>query len=102
MNLYNYLKEEMTLNNIKDDLSKHVHIIQNQITLYLKVAETEQEHNDILSIIVEELEGMISIFNNIGFDYQPETTPDVNEDTFRDILDKFKEELSYFLNHQDF
>ena len=36
MNLYNYLKEEMTLNNIKDDLSKHVHIIQNQITLYLK------------------------------------------------------------------
>ena len=99
MNLYNYLKEEMTLNNIKDDLSKHVHIIQNQITLYLKVAETEQEHNDILSIIVEELEAMISIFNNIGFDYQPETTPDVSEDTFRDILNKFKEELSYFLNH---
>ena len=99
MNLYNYLKEEMTLNNIKDDLSKHIHIIQNQITLYLKVAETEQEHNDILSIIVEELEAMVSIFNNIGFDYQPETTPDVNEDTFRDVLDKFKEELYYFLNH---
>ena len=99
MSLYSALQEALTINTIRDDLLKHVHDIQDNITDYLKVAETEEEHNEILGRLVEELNSMIFIFNNIGFDYQPETTPDVNEDTFRDILEKFKEDLSRYLNN---
>ena len=99
MNLYNYLKEATTINAIRESIIRPIHEIQNLITYYLKVAETEKEHNELLGDIINELNKIVVILNDIGYDYQPENTPDVNEDTFRNTLDKFKDDLSRYLNN---
>ena len=66
MNLYNYLKEATTINAIRESIIRPIHEIQNLITYYLKVAETEKEHNELLGDIINELNKIVVILNDIG------------------------------------
>ena len=96
MNLFRYLKENMLLNQLKDTLNPSLHTTQNIITQYVKIGENKI---DLLSMLIDQLNIIVNIFKDLDFDYSPELVPDEDEDVYINILDKFKEQISYFLNN---
>lgn len=98
MNLYKYLKETAILDQLKQTMLPNFHKLQDLITEYIVVDDPNNALTlldgmiDLLTSIIEELE-------NLGYDYEPDSVPDEDEETFKDILDKYKEQLSYFYNN---
>lgn len=98
MNLYKYLKETAILDQLKQTMLPNSHKLQDLITEYIVVDDPNNALTlldgmiDLLTSIIEELE-------NLGYDYEPDSVPDEDEETFKDILDKYKEQLSYFYNN---
>ena len=98
MNLYKYLKETAILDQLKQTMLPNFHKLQDLITEYIVVDDPNNAlilldgMIDLLTSIIEELE-------NLGYDYEPDSVPDEDEETFKDILDKYKEQLSYFYNN---
>lgn len=98
MNLYKYLKETAILDQLKQTMLPNFHKLQDLITEYIVVDDPNNalilldRMIDLLTSIIEELE-------NLGYDYEPDSVPDEDEETFKDILDKYKEQLSYFYNN---
>jgi hypothetical protein len=99
MNLYTLLKEDSILNEFKDRITEKVHYSQNLIDTYLLVDDTDEEYLETLSKLYNVLDELSLDFKNVGYDYDPEVVPDVEEGVFRNTLSKFKEQLSYMLNH---
>lgn len=100
MSIYKYLKESLTMNSLKDSLINVFHEAQNLILEYILVAN-ENESGEVLDDLQSKLNKIVDIFNTLGYTYEPETVPDVDEDTFKHNLENYKEELSYLLNNFD-
>lgn len=96
MNLFRYLKENMLLNDLKDTLVKPLHNVQDLITEYVVIGDNKLI--DLTNIELQ-LNEIIDAFKDLGFEYTPEVVPDENEEVFTNILNKFKEQISYFLNN---
>lgn len=96
MNFFISLKENATLNQFKADIISNIHSIQNLIEIYL---EDEDLSEDILASIMNSLNVIINKLNSLGYTYSPEVLPNVSEEEFRNILDKFKIELSNLYNN---
>lgn len=98
MNLYNYLKETERINSLKLRLKDLLFKVQDLAAEYIFEAE-ESEYGSILDNIHELLTQVTEVFNSIGFDYQPETVPDEKEEVFKSILEKYRQQISYFFNN---
>ena len=98
MNLYKYLKESIALNSLKDSLKSVFHEAQNIISIYILEAENN-ERGEVLDDLEAKLNKIVDIFTALGYTYEPETVPDVDEETFTTTLDRYKEQMSYLLNN---
>lgn len=98
MNIYKKLKEEIILNELQDSLIPKLHNIQSLIEEYYYITNDEDK-NINLSQISKELNNVISIFDNISYNYIPENVPDEDEDVFINILLKYKDDISNFISN---
>lgn len=98
MNLFRYLKENMLLNQLKDKLEPALNNIQDLISDYILVGDNKLI--DLTNIELQ-LNTIVEAFKELGFEYTPELVPDEDEDVFKNILDKFKDQVTYFLNNYD-
>lgn len=96
MNLYKYLKETELLNELKETLTPDLHNIQNIISKYILMYKRETA-KDTIDTLQRTMQDVVDKFSSLGYTYQPETVPDVNENIFKNILDKYKEFISKFL-----
>ena len=98
MNLFRYLKENMLLNQLKDKLEPALNNIQDLISDYILVGDNKLI--DLTNIELQ-LNTIVEAFKELGFEYTPELVPDEDEEIFKNILDKFKDQVAYFLNNYD-
>lgn len=98
MNLYKYLKETALLNQLKDTMLPNFYKVDDAITDYLTISgknnakEILDELEKYLNLVSDELE-------NLGYTYNPEVVPDEDENVFRTILKRYKDEMAYFINN---
>ena len=98
MNLFRYLKENMLLNQLKDKLEPALNNTQDLISDYVLVGDNKLI--DLTNIELQ-LNTIVEAFKELGFEYTPELVPDEDEEVFKNILDKFKDQVAYFLNNYD-
>lgn len=92
MQFFIYLKENATLNQFKSEIINNIHNIQNLIEDYLN------DDLDDLNKITTQLDIIRQKLSALGYTYSPEVMPDISEEEFRNILDKFRDELSNLYN----
>lgn len=98
MQFFISLKENATLNQFKDDIRPTIYNIIDLIIEYINT-DGSNDSKDILVDLNKQLDIIISKLNALGYTYTPESNPDPNEEEFKNLLEKFKEELSYFYNN---
>lgn len=98
MNLYNYLKETEVLNDIKQSLKSPIQKANQLIGEYVLIIKDE-DRGRYLDDIEEQLNFIIKILEGFGYNYQPEQIPDEPEEVFKNILNKYKDELIIFYNN---
>lgn len=98
MNIYKELKEELLLNQLQDTLIPKLHNIQSLIEDYYYLIN-DNNKNANLSEMSNELNNIISIFDNLSYNYIPENVPDEDEDVFINILLKYKDDISNFISN---
>ena len=87
------------LDELKTTIIPSLHEVQSEIERY-SFAE-EDEYMSILSKIQDNLNTVIEVFDNLGYDYEPEVEPDVSDSTFSNMLIRFKDQISNFISHFD-
>ena len=98
MNLYNYLKETEVLNDIKQSLKSPIQKANQLIGEYVLIIKDE-DRGRYLDDIEEQLNLIVKILEGFGYNYQPEQIPDEPEEVFKNILNKYKDELIVFYNN---
>lgn len=98
MNLYNYLKETEVLNDIKQSLKSPIQKANQLIGEYVLIIKDE-DRGRYLDDIEEQLNFIVKILEGFGYNYQPEQIPDEPEEVFKNILNKYKDELIVFYNN---
>lgn len=98
MNLYNYLKETEVLNDIKQSLKSPIQKANQLIGEYVLIIKDE-DRGRYLDDIEEQLNFIVKILEGFGYNYQPEQIPDEPEEVFKNILNKYKDELIIFYNN---
>lgn len=98
MQFFISLKENATLNQFKDDIRPTIYNIIDLIIEYINT-DGNNDSKDILVDLNKQLDIIISKLNALGYTYMPESNPDPSEEEFKNLLEKFKEELSYFYNN---
>lgn len=98
MNIYKELKEEVLLNQLQDTLIPKLHNVQSLIEDYYYLIN-DSNKNANLSEISSELNNIISIFEDLSYNYIPENVPDEDEDIFINILLKYKDDISNFISN---
>lgn len=98
MNLFRYLKENMLWNQLKDKLEPALNNIQDLISDYILVGDNKLI--DLTNIELQ-LNTIVEAFKELAFEYTPELVPDEDEEVFKNILNKFKDQVAYFLNNYD-
>ena len=97
-NLYKYLKETMILQDLKYKAVPYLNKIEKLVDDYY-YTENINESKDILESLVDNLNNVISSFIDLGYTYEPDASTDVEEDTFKRILLKYKEQSREFINN---
>ena len=96
--LYKYLKETILLNDFRDDVIPALHKAQDLISEYIIINDTDT-NSEVLRKLSDTLEIIANKFNHLEYDYDPEVQPDVSENTFRNNLIRYKEEISNFISN---
>ena len=97
-NLFHYLKETMILQDLQNNTVPHLYKVQELIDEYYYY-DDKNDSNDVLGDIIEQLNPVISNFNNLGFTYEPDSSSDVSESTFKRNLLKYKEQINEFISN---
>ena len=98
MHLYKILKESTTLSNIKDLLEPIFYKVKDLVIEYIDL-DDKSDQNEVLGEIEIKINQIIDILQSLGYTYEPEQTPDVDEDVFKANLESYKEQLFYLLHH---
>ena len=98
MHLYKILKESPTLSNIKDLLEPIFYKVKDLVIEYIDL-DDKSDQNEVLGEIEIKINQIIDILQSLGYTYEPEQTPDVDEDVFKANLESYKEQLFYLLHH---
>ena len=96
INLYKYLKETALLNELKDTMLPSLHNIQNLIENYYY---SEEVNIDILNKMTENFNVVITELEKLGYKYEPDSSTDEDEEVFKTILLRYREEISNFISH---
>lgn len=96
--LYKYLKETILLNDFRDDVIPALHKAQDLISEYIIINDADT-NPEVLRKLSDTLEIIANKFNHLEYDYSPEVQPDVSENTFRNNLIRYKEEISNFISN---
>lgn len=96
--LYKYLKETILLNDFRDDVIPALHKAQDLISEYIIINDADT-NSDVLRKLSDTLEIIANKFNHLEYNYDPEVQPDVSENTFRNNLIRYKEEISNFISN---
>ena len=96
INLYKYLKETALLNELRDTMLPSLHNIQNLIESYYY---SEKADINILNRISDNLNVVITELENLGYKYEPDSSTDEDEEVFKTILLRYREEISNFISH---
>lgn len=96
--LYKYLKETILLNDFRDDVIPALHKAQDLISEYIIINDVDT-NSDVLRKLSDTLEIIANKFNHLEYNYDPEVQPDVSENTFRNNLIRYKEEISNFISN---
>lgn len=97
-NLYKYLKETIILQDINQKIRPYIEQLESNINDYCNNDDAEILKLSLDSMI-EPLNHIINEFNNLGYTYEPDFNPDVNEDTFKQNLIKYEEQINDFMNN---
>lgn len=94
MSLYKYLKENLLLNNLKDTILPNLNKIQDLIFEYTTYNEPEvlDELSSRLDLVIDELD-------NLGYNYEPGYSPSETDDTFNNILLKYRKNIASFISN---
>lgn len=98
MHLYKLLKESIALNSLKDLFTPIFYDIKDLVIKY-NDSDDESLYSDILEDIINKLNEVVDILNSLGYTYEPEQVPDVDEEVFRANLESYKEQLFYLLHN---
>lgn len=98
MHFYKILKESTTLSNIKDLLEPIFYKVKDLVIEYIDL-DDKSDQNEVLGEIEIKINQIIDILQSLGYTYEPEQTPDVDEDVFKANLESYKEQLFYLLHH---
>ena len=96
--LYKYLKEAILLNDFRDDVIPALHKAQDLISEYILINDVDT-NSEVLRKLSDTLEIIANKFNHLEYNYDPEVQPDVSENTFRNNLIRYKEEISNFISN---
>lgn len=96
--LYKYLKETILLNDFRDDVIPALHKAQDLISEYIIINDVDT-NSEVLRKLSDTLEIIANKFNHLEYNYDPEVQPDVSENTFRNNLIRYKEEISNFISN---
>ena len=96
--LYKYLKETILLNDFRDDVIPALHKAQDLISEYIIINDVDT-NSEVLRKLSDTLEIITNKFNHLEYNYDPEVQPDVSENTFRNNLIRYKEEISNFISN---
>lgn len=96
--LYKYLKETILLNDFRDDVIPALHKAQDLISEYIIINDADT-NSEVLRKLSDTLEIIANKFNHLEYNYDPEVQPDVSENTFRNNLIRYKEEISNFISN---
>lgn len=98
MHFYKILKESTTLSSLKDLLEPIFYNIKDLVIEYIDL-DDKNDQNEVLGEIEIKINQIIDILQSLGYTYEPEQTPDVDEDVFKANLESYKEQLFYLLHH---
>ena len=98
MHLYKILKESIALSSLQD-LFKPIFYDLRDLIIKYNDSDDESVYSDILEDIINKLNEVVDILNSLGYTYEPEQVPDVDEEVFRANLESYKEQLFYLLHH---
>ena len=98
MGLYKYLKETLLLDELRRTMIPHLHKVQELIEEYY-YSDKESDLDFILESIIKELNDVISQLSQLDYTYEPEVTPDVNEEIFTNTLLRYRNQISDFISH---
>ena len=96
--LYKYLKETILWNDFRDDVIPALHKAQDLISEYIIINDVNT-NSEVLRKLSDTLEIIANKFNHLEYNYDPEVQPDVSENTFRNNLIRYKEEISNFISN---
>lgn len=97
-NLFHFLKETIILQDLKANTMPYLHNIQNLVDKYY-YSDDKNVSNDILGDIIDNLNNIISNFNDLGYTYEPDASTDVSESIFKNILIKYREQSQDFIRN---
>ena len=96
--LYKYLKETIILQDINQKIRPSLEELQSYIDDYCNSEDRELLGLSLESMI-NPLNKIIDEFNNLGYTYEPEFSPDVSEKVFKQNLMNYKEQIDSFINN---
>lgn len=98
MHFYKILKENTTLSSLKDLLEPIFYNIKDLVIEYIDL-DDKNDQNEVLGEIEIKINQIIDILQSLGYTYEPEQTPDVDEEVFKANLESYKEQLFYLLHN---
>ena len=96
--LFRFLKETIVLQDLKDKSIPYLHNIEDLVDKYY-YCDDKNVSKDILEDLVDNLNQIISNFNDLGFTYEPDASTDISESTFKRTLLKYKEQIQLFISN---
>lgn len=97
-NLYKYLKETIILDDINQKIKYDLDELQRLIDEYYN-SDDKKLCSLSLESMINPLNNIINEFNNLGYTYEPEFNPDVDEQIFKQNLIRYKEQIYDFINN---
>lgn len=97
ISIYKTLLESYEFDNLKQYMKSNLEKFQNLVIEYINLAD-ENDFSSILGEMLVPLNNIIKKFNELGFTYEPDTTTDVDEDSFTTILDRYSDQVEDFIS----
>lgn len=97
ISIYKTLLESYEFDNLKQYMKSNLEKFQNLVIEYINLAD-ENDFSSILGEMLVPLNDIIKKFNELGFTYEPDTTTDVDEDSFTTILDRYSDQVEDFIS----
>lgn len=97
ISIYKTLLESYEFDNLKQYMKSNLEKFQNLVIEYINLAD-ENDFSSILGEMLVPLNNVIKKFNELGFTYEPDTTTDVDEDSFTTILDRYSDQVEDFIS----